>query len=143
MLHILSYFSGSFKFSEKYLILWKLEIHAVIFNITYFLRSKHLGTPAIYGSSKKCHQNCRRLQFYPHKKLWIKTANGCSSVVSHSKLQTVAVLWMLLGAPRGYVNKTADLCSSMDTFGPREKWVVNKTANGCSSMDTFGGSECA
>ena len=62
-------------------------------------------------------------------------------MVIHSKLQTVAVLWTVLGPVRGYCNKTANLGSSMDTFGASENLDVNKTANGCSFMDTFGATE--
>ena len=82
--------------------------------------SKHLNTTAIYGSQKKWPQNCHRLQFCPHFYLWIKTANGCSSMASQqnckrwqfcgqfsefmayvsTKLQTLAVLWPLFGVYR-------------------------------------------
>ena len=75
---------------------------------------------AIYGSQKKWPQNCHRLQFCPHFYLWIKTANGCSSMASQqnckrwqfcgqfsefmayvsTKLQTLAVLWPLFGVYR-------------------------------------------
>ena len=79
-----------------------------------------MSTTAIYGSRKKWPQNCHRLQFCPHFYLWIKTANGCSSMASQqnckrwqfcgqfsefmayvsTKLQTLAVLWPLFGVYR-------------------------------------------
>ena len=65
--------------------------------------------------------------FSPQKKMWIKTANGSSSVVSHPKLQMVAVLWTVLEASRGYCNKTAE----------EVRMQKNTTANGWSSMDVF------
>ena len=41
---------------------------------------------------------------------------------------TSAVLWMVLGPPGANVNKTADLGSFMDGFGPRQNFRNNKTA---------------
>ena len=38
---------------------------------------------------------------------------------------------------RGYAIKTADLSSSMDTFGPLQEFAT-RTANACSFMDSFG-----
>ena len=41
---------------------------------------------------------------------------------------TSAVLWMVLGPPGANVDKTADLGSFMDGFGPRQNFSNNKTA---------------
>ena len=41
---------------------------------------------------------------------------------------TSAVLWMVLGSPDANVDKTADLGSFMDGFGPRQKFRNNKNA---------------
>ena len=41
---------------------------------------------------------------------------------------TSAVLWMVLGPPGANVDKTADLGSFMDGFGPRQNFQNNKTA---------------
>ena len=80
----------------------------------------YLSTTAIYSGWKTWPQNCHRLQFCPHFYLWIKTANGCSSMASQqnckrlqfcgqfsefmayvsTKLQTLAVLWPLFGVYR-------------------------------------------
>ena len=115
-------------------------------------------------------QNCKRLQFYglfwKHREgivtklqtsavLW--TLLGAAKIWMLSKLPTVAVLWTLLGAVRNQANKTANGCSSMDTFGGSERvceqncrplqfyghfWAITvfatKTANACSFMDSFG-----
>ena len=87
--------------------------------------------------------------------LW--TLLGAAEIWMLSKLQTVAVLWTLLEAVRNQANKTANGCSSMDTFGGSERvceqncrplqfyghfWAITvfatKTANACSFMDSFG-----
>ena len=69
----------------------------------------------------------RKVVFYPQRKSWIKTANGSSYVVSHPKLQTVTVLWIVMEAARGYCNKTAE----------EVRMQATTNANGCSSMDAF------
>ena len=117
----------------------------------------HLGTPAIYSSFKKCPKNCQRLQFYPHFFLWIKTANGGSSMdtcqnckpwqfyghfsefmcIVSIQLQTLAVLWTLFGhfvSPWGFC--MIQNCKRWQFYGHfSELWP--KTANGGSFMDTF------
>ena len=71
---------------------------------------------------------------------------------------TSAVLWMVLGPPGANVDKTADLGSFMDGFGPRQNfspkdpmlsklrtlavlWMDLDTADLSSFMDGFGPSE--
>ena len=115
----------------------------------------HLRITAIYGSPKKWPQNCHRLQFCPHFYLWIKTANGCSSMASQqnckrwqfcgqfsefmayvsTKLQTLAVLWPLFGV---YIKVAIKLLTMAVLWSHHSKLSFHhKTANPGSFMATF------
>ena len=78
-----------------------------------------------------------------------RTANACSSMNMLSKLPTLAVLWMVLGSTGENVNKLNIVaryqnCQRQQFYGhfwAQREFDVYKTADGCSSMDTFGPSE--
>ena len=54
---------------------------------------QHLGTPAIFGSFKNCHTNCRPWQFYPHFFLWTQTADLGSFMVTASNCRPQQFVW--------------------------------------------------
>ena len=89
--------------------------HSMVLALFFQLKAVHLRTTAIYGSPKKWPQNCHRLQFCPHFYLWIKTANGCSSMASQQNCKR----WQFCGRFSEFMamcQQTANPGSSMATF---------------------------
>ena len=95
------------------------------------------GLPLSYTLAVTCHiwQFCKvsielpdLSSFDPWKKSWIKLPDGSSSMDERQTCWTSAVLWMVLGPPGANADKTADLGSFMDGFGPWQNISNNKTA---------------